>query len=241
VLRLYRDGDQAFFHLYGALQNRNIRGVRVTVSDETYRLLRDGFEQQRQIQEAEFDQLARAAEDALLLEHFLRERAAQRRGTPDEGLPELSLPAAGFFLPSGGDPIVEAPPSPVLLALGARIVQARGADFLSEREAELARTLAALEPESPSAPSGSGSGEPPAASYGFARRYRDGLPCSVCVHSKCWSGPFPCAQRVCARGRVQTGRFHPQNGSSWLGLRRSSRSGLSLSSLRAGPISDFRS
>jgi len=175
VLRLYRDGDQAFFHLYGALQNRNIRVVRVAVSDETYRLLRDGFEERRQLQEAEFDRLARVTEDVLLLDSFLRERAARREGSKDPRLPELSLPAAGFFLPSGGDPIVEAAPSLVLQDLRARIVQARGADFLSRREAELARSLAALEPESPSAQIGADSGEQPVASYGFARRYRDGL------------------------------------------------------------------
>jgi hypothetical protein len=175
VLRLYREGDQAFFHLYGALQNRNIRVVRVAVSDDTYRLLRDGFEEQRQIQDAQFDRLSGLAEDAALLEHFLRERAARREGARDQGLPELSLPAAGFFLSSGGDPTLAAVPSPVLLELRARIVQAHGADFLSEREAELARSLAALEPESPSGPGGSDSGGLPAASYGFARRYRDGL------------------------------------------------------------------
>ena len=176
VLRLYRDGDEAFFHLYNALLNRNIRGVRIAVSDETYGILRDGFEEQRQIQEAYFDRVASAAEDAALLEHFLRERSARRVGARDDGLPGLSLPAAGFFLPDGGDPITPAPASPVLDTLRTRVAQTRGPGFLPGREAELTGSLAALEPEGPDAGSGSVSEEmPPPASYGFARRYRDGL------------------------------------------------------------------
>jgi hypothetical protein len=176
VLRLYRDGRQSFIHLYSALQNRNIRGVRVEVSDETYRILRDGFEEQRQIQEAYFDRVASAAEDAALLEHFLRERSARQVGARDAGLPGLSLPAAGFFLPDGGDPIEAAPASPVLDALRTRVAKARGPDFLPRREAELRAALAALEPESPGARGSNVSEDvPPAASYGFARRYLDGL------------------------------------------------------------------
>ncbi|HTF35665.1 MAG TPA: hypothetical protein VK714_18415, partial [Myxococcota bacterium] len=176
VLRLYRDGDQSFFHLYSALLNRNIRGVRVGVSDKTYRILRDGFEEQRQIQEAYFDRVASAVEDAALLEHFLRERSARRVGARDDGLSGLSLPAAGFFLPDGGDPITPAPASPVLDTLRTRVAQTRGPRFLPGREAELTGSLAALEPEGPDAGSGSVSEEvPPPASYGFARRYRDGL------------------------------------------------------------------
>ncbi|HTF32630.1 MAG TPA: hypothetical protein VK714_02885, partial [Myxococcota bacterium] len=176
VLRLYRDGDQSFIHLYSALQNRNIRGVRVGVSDETYKILRDGFEEQRQIQEAYFDRVASAAEDAALLEHFLRERSARQVGARDPGLRGLLLPAAGFFLPDGGDPIAAAPASPVLDALRTRVATARGPDFLPRREAELKASLAGLEPESPGVRGSPVSKEvPPTASYGFARRYLDGL------------------------------------------------------------------
>jgi len=176
VLRLYREGDQSFFQLYSALQNRNIRGVRVAVSDETYGILRDGFEEQRQIQEAYFDRVASAAEDAALLEHFLRERSPRRVGARDDGFSGFSLPAAGFFLPDGGDPITPAPASPVLDTLRTRVARARGPGFVPGREAELTGSLAALEPRSPDGVSGSVSEEvPPPASYGFARRYRDGL------------------------------------------------------------------
>jgi hypothetical protein len=176
VLRLYRDGDQSFFQLYSALQNRNIRGVRVAVSDETYRILRDGFEERRQIQEAYFDRVASAAEDAALLAHFLRERSARRVGSKDDGLSGFSLPAAGFFLPDGGEPIAAAQASPALDALRTRVARDRGPGFVPGREAELAGSLAALEPQSPDGRSGSVSEEvPPPASYGFARRYRDGL------------------------------------------------------------------
>ena len=176
VLRLYRDGDRSFFHLYNALQNRNIRGVRVAVSDETYGILRDGFEEQRQIQEAYFDQLARVTEDAALLQDFLRERSAPRARARDDGLTGLSLPAAGFFLLDGGDPIPLAPASPALDKLRTRVEKTRGPGFLPGREAELSASLAALEPENPDVRSGAVSEElPPKASYGFARRYRDGV------------------------------------------------------------------
>jgi len=176
VLRLHRDGDQSFFRLYNALENRNIRVVRVAVSSETYGILRDGFEEQRQIQEAYFDRVASAAEDAALLEHFLRERSARRIGAEDDGVPGLSLPAAGFFLPDGDEPISSAAVSPVLDTLRTRVAQTRGPGFLARREAELIGSLAALEPESPDARNGAVSEEvPPPASYGFARRYRDGL------------------------------------------------------------------
>ena len=176
VLRLYREGDQSFFHLYSALQNRNIRGVRVGVSDKTYGILRDGFEVERQTQEAYFDQIASDAEDAVLLEHFLRARSAQRLGTGDDALRGLSLPAAGFFLPDGEGAVAAAPDSPVLSGLRRRIAVARGPGFLAGREAELNRALRRLEPKAPDlelAPVSDGVAPP--AAYGFARRYRDGV------------------------------------------------------------------
>ncbi|HBZ68381.1 MAG TPA: hypothetical protein DEP35_00915 [Deltaproteobacteria bacterium] len=176
VLRLHRDGDQAFLHLYSALQNRNIRAVRVAVSDETYRILRDGFEERRQIEEAHFDRLASAAEDAALFEQLLAERQARWPGAKSEGLQGLALPAVGFFLPDGGDPIAAGPGWPGLHALRTRIARERGPEFLPARKGELARSLAALEPESAERPPVPVSEERlPAASYGFARRYRDGL------------------------------------------------------------------
>jgi hypothetical protein len=172
VLRLYREGDQSFFYLYNALQNRDIRGVRVAVSDATYKTLRDGFEEEREIEEAYFDRLESAAEDVSLLGHFLRERDP-RTGVQDF---EISLPGAGFFLPDGATPVDPKARSPVLEALRTRVAETRGPGFLSEREAELARALATLEPEGPRLGRNTVSQEvPPPASDGFARRYRDGL------------------------------------------------------------------
>jgi hypothetical protein len=176
VLRLHREGAPSFFHLYHALENRNIHGVRIAVSDETYRTLRDGFEQQGEIQEAYFDRLASAAEDEALLEHFLRERAAQATGAGDRETRGFALPALGFFLPDGADPPPDTQASPCLAALRGQVAEADGEGFLRAREAELAASLAALEPERAAGWSGSVSAErPPPASSGFAQRYRDTL------------------------------------------------------------------
>jgi hypothetical protein len=176
VLRLHRDGDQSFFHLYHALENRDIQGIRIAVSSEIYRTLRDGFEEQRQIEDAYFDRLASAAEDEALLEHFLQRRLVPRDGEGAAEPPGFPLPAVGFFLPDGADPPPAAEPSPSLDALRARVAGARGAGFLRAREALLSQSLAAVEPARSEAWSGSVSAEvSPPPSAGFARRYRDGL------------------------------------------------------------------
>jgi hypothetical protein len=172
VLRLHREGDRSFFHLYHALENRNIHGVRVAVSDETYQTLRDGFEEQRQIQEAYFDRLASATEDEALLGRFLRSRTARSAGTRDAEPGGFSLPALGFFVPDGADPAPDREPSPSLAALAHTL----GGGFLHGREAALAESLAELKPESSEVWSGSVTLErPPPPSPGFARRYRDAL------------------------------------------------------------------
>jgi len=176
VLRLHREGDRSFFHLYHALENRNIQGVRVAVSDETYRTLRDGLEEQREIQEAYFDRLASATEDEALLGRLLRSRAARRGGTGPEEPAGFSLPALGFFVPDGADPAPEREASPSLAALRAELAQTLGEGFLHTREAALAGSLVELKPESTEVWSGSVSPErPPPPSSGFARRYRDAL------------------------------------------------------------------
>ena len=186
LLRLERDDAAHFRYLYAALGNRAIHVTRVAVSDETYALLEEGFNTRYLIQRRQLAALESLRTDERLLDVFLRRaRAAAttidvaplpdtQAGSPwsNEGERDadaLAIEGAGFFFPE------ERPGerSPSLVALGERVAESRGQDFIARRSADLRSWLEHVEPGADDLPPAMLSPEVYLSGQSFSDRYAD--------------------------------------------------------------------
>ena len=163
MLVLRRETFDEFRHQYAALENRTIEVSRISVSEETFRLVRERFRHRYFVQRRQLEVL-----DTLRTERQILEQMLQGR---------LELDGAGFFLDEASAP------DPALLALRQRVLDTYGVNFLTERVEALRRRLSTLDPpEVPEHPAEISVDETPAAAYGFSRRYRDTLTALTALH-----------------------------------------------------------
>ena len=144
VLRLHRDAASNFLFTYGLLQNRGIAVSRIAVSDDTYALLRSWFNRHYLTESMEFDGLDALSDDRTLIELLLRRRRAPGSGAESDPANGVALRGAGYF-PAGTDDSSRTESAP-LVALRRRVQALYGADFLSQRRAELRTALTHLTP-----------------------------------------------------------------------------------------------
>jgi len=140
LVRSTREDSREFLAAYAVLQNRSMHVGRIAVSEETYGALRDAFNERFLAQTRDLERLESLRRDRDLLSALVAARDRRAEG------PLVSVPAAGFFLADASD---ERPTeggaareSPALARLRDRVARERGAAFLSERRAALARDLA---------------------------------------------------------------------------------------------------
>lgn len=131
-----RSLDSALFdHSYATLGNRTIHASGISVSEETYQLLRDAFDRFSIIQEAQLGILDTLRRDVELFEFLIKQARNRNSGEDTGGLP---LKGLGYFLPDGSaypeiPPSPDSPPSPALIKLRQRISMAYGEHFIAER------------------------------------------------------------------------------------------------------------
>jgi hypothetical protein len=170
VLRLHRDDSVRFLNVYGNLENRAIRVSRIAVSDDTYALLRDRFNQRYLSDAAAFGALDAWHLEEDVLAHLLARPSAADAAT-------LPLSGAGYFFPDGGtvaavDAISDtANSSPALDALRAHVEAVLGSNVLAQRVDAVTRSIAALRPRPGDGAGGAGRVAPrPAAPTGQLQR-----------------------------------------------------------------------
>ena len=172
LLEMRRQDSRRFQSVYRTLQNRPIELSRIAVSDDTYALLRSGFQRRFLAQEQRQELSDSIAEDARALEALLAQARGQASG--------LEIDGAGFFFEDGaavplGEPArASRPQSPALQELRARIEARRGRDFLEDRRRESAAAIAALSTASPDV-GALGALELGVAPATFSQRYEDAL------------------------------------------------------------------
>lgn len=166
ALRITRDDFQWFRTLYGLAENRTIFGHRIRVSDDTWTLLRDGFNRRLLIEEEQFGLLETLDSDIRLLRLHLQ-------NVDDPYSPTLvEMKAAGLFQAAAAGERE----APLLVHLRASIEGGNGPGFLSRLAEGLRRDIARLQAadqlfdaadirEDRFAP----------APYGYAERTLDGL------------------------------------------------------------------
>lgn len=147
-IRIRSLDSAAFDHIYAILGNRTIHESSISVSEETYQLLRDAFARFVIIQEAQLDIQDARQRDIALFEFLLKHARSRSSGEDAPGLP---LKGIGYFLPDGsaypevqsppGDSVGATPPSQALIKLRERISTTYGENFIEQR---IEQTRAAL-------------------------------------------------------------------------------------------------
>jgi hypothetical protein len=163
LLHLRRDDSEDFRYRYGVLENRTMHSSRIAVSDDTYARLRWQFSERYLSERKQFAHADALRADRTLLALLLARRHGDMGGT-------LRLRGAGFFFPDDG----RSPPSPVALALRARIRDLYGPHVISRRTNEVWQALTRITPGANGPPDD----EIPAEGYPrysepFSARYRD--------------------------------------------------------------------
>lgn len=92
-MRITRDDFPRFRSLYGDAENRSIFAHRIAVSEDTWQLLRDGFNRRLLIEDEHFGQLEGLERDVALLRQQLAQAKDPARAV------ELSLKGTGLFAP----------------------------------------------------------------------------------------------------------------------------------------------
>jgi hypothetical protein len=158
VLRSVKDDPHYFRYLYGFLENRTIHASRITVSEETWRLLRDYFNQRYLIQKQQFDILQFLRDDRALIHLLLRRKRGAGGSSASVVDDSIRLPGIGLFFPDYAAPsnhlyaeqVPVAPPtpgmSPLLQALRQQIERRYGSRFLATRMGEIRDRLRRLKP-----------------------------------------------------------------------------------------------
>ena len=156
VLRSVKDDQHYFRYLYGFLENRTFHASRIDVSEETWRLLHDFFNQRYLIQKQQFDILQSLRADQTLIRLLLQRKRAANGSSALVADDSIRLPGVGLFFPDhaaasnhlSAEQVPVAPvatgTSPLLHALRARIEQRYGSRFLAARMAEIRDRLRRL-------------------------------------------------------------------------------------------------
>ena len=144
LLLLVREDSRRFVHDTALIENRPIHVLRVGVSAEAERRVRERFQARLGAQQSQLDALAalRAERELLAL---LARRAAGSPLRPGEG---IAVAGAGYFAAPGWP----FEPDPALARLRARVARERGESFLARRADALRRELQALAPSPGAAP-----------------------------------------------------------------------------------------
>jgi len=154
ILRIQRQETAAFRHIYGMLGNRAIRTSRITVSEDTYTLLRDAFVRLLMVQDAQVEIRDALHRDVALIDLMLRQRRAPQ---PNTGEILLTLTGLGYFLPDAPSQLETArggivkkegagTVSPALASLRDRIRVTYGEGFITERVTRARARLRGMEP-----------------------------------------------------------------------------------------------
>lgn len=186
VLRSVKDDPHYFRYLYGFLENRTIHASRIDVSEETWRVLRDYFNQRYLIQQQQFDILQSLGDDRALIRLLLRRKPGAESSSAVGVDGSLRLSGVGLFFPDhaavsnhlSSEQVPVAPPaagtSPLLHALRKQIERRYGSRFLATRLGQIRDRLRRLKP--------TGYDQSllvlaedrfPAVSYAFAQHYED--------------------------------------------------------------------
>ncbi len=144
LIQLFRENAGDFEYRYRYLENRNLEVSRITVSEDTFRSLRDHFEQRYQIQKRQFE-LFQA------LGHEIRLFRSLAEDGRDSEPAELPIPGAALFFEPQEPPFSANgnPPtarSPVLSALRQRVQARYGKDFIAGKIRAIDHKLRHLAP-----------------------------------------------------------------------------------------------
>jgi len=148
LIQLFRENTGDFEYRYRYLENRNLEVSRIGVTDDTFQLLRDYFEQRYQTQKRQFELLHALDQEKRLLQMIARSDR-DRKAIPDqEGLP---LPGAGLFfsqneLAEAWHQHIPSSKDLILSQLRREVQQRYGADFLARHIRAVDQTLQELTP-----------------------------------------------------------------------------------------------
>jgi len=174
LLRITRDNFRWFCNLYGLAENRTIFSHRIEVTDDTWTLLRDGFNRRLLIEDEQFDQLASLEQDRRLMSLHVSASAGSTASAT------IQLKGLGLFLEGGRQPgdtkYPSGPSSGSLLALRDTIERQRGSDFLPRLSRRLRQQIETLQPSGilPD-PVALAEDRFVPAGYGYSERYADQL------------------------------------------------------------------
>lgn len=136
IIRIQRLDSQTFDHIYADLGNRGIRESWIEVSEESYKLLLDGFNQVLFIQDEQLRILASLRRDVTLFEILLNRLQPSDSSKHPADFP---LKGLGYFWPDDqNSAAVESakmirPPSPALGRLKSLVNNSYGESFVEQR------------------------------------------------------------------------------------------------------------
>ena len=158
VLRSVKDNLRYFRYIYGSLGNRTIQASRIAVSEETWTLLHDHFNQRYLIQNQQYAILDALEKDQALIRILLQRKSDSRRLSRSAVDDSISLPAAGLFFSDHRSkskstdayrtPLVSeaSRSSSVLRTLRKRVEQHYGSDFIAARVQTIRKSLRQMKP-----------------------------------------------------------------------------------------------